>query len=182
MQPNKALQPTPSRFALRGCADAPSAVGHQLSTVASSGWLSLTFGFSLRRRNILVARSPSPHLHEISGRTARDQQCFLRPIGASICHDRCINLSRSEKYIFANLRYLQKTASSFPFYSERSLYYETCARMAEVSFVWAVLAEQGAAANPYPLRSWGCADLLPAVDHQQPQIARSGWLSLTLGQ
>ena len=27
-------------------------------------------------------------------------------------------------------------------------------------------AHQGAAANPYPLRSWGCADALPAVDHQ----------------
>ncbi len=32
--------------------------------------------------------------------------------------------------------------------------------MADVSVVWAILAEQGAAANPYPLRSWGCADLL----------------------
>ena len=29
-----------------------------------------------------------------------------------------------------------------------------------------IRTEQGAAANPYPLRSWGCADLLSAVDHQ----------------
>ena len=41
-------------------------------------------------------------------------------------------------------------------------------------------AEQGAAANPYPLRSWGCADPPPAVNHQYPQTARSGWQSLTL--
>ncbi len=61
-----------------GCADLLPAVDHQLPQFARSGWLSLTFGFSLRRRNILVARSPSPHLHEISRRTARDQQCFLR--------------------------------------------------------------------------------------------------------
>ncbi len=53
--------------------------------------------------------------------------------------------------------------------------------MAELSVIWAVLAEQGAAANPYPLRSWGCADLLPAVDHQLSPVARSGWLSLTFG-
>ncbi len=43
-------------------------------------------------------------------------------------------------------------------------------------------AHQGAAANPYPLRSWGCADLLPAVDHQLSPFARSGWLSLTFGE
>ena len=43
--PNKALQPTPSRFALRGCADPLPAVYHQLPHFARSGWLSLTLGY-----------------------------------------------------------------------------------------------------------------------------------------
>ena len=39
------------------------------------------------------------------------------------------------------------------------------------------------ALQPTPIRCAprGWADLLPAVDHQYPQFARSGWLSLTLG-
>ncbi len=44
--PNKALQPTPIRFAPRGCADLLPAVDHQLPQIARSGWLSLTLGYT----------------------------------------------------------------------------------------------------------------------------------------
>ncbi len=54
MKPNKALQPTPIRFAPRGCADPLPAVGHHYPQIARSGWLSLTFGqIFMSRRHFL---------------------------------------------------------------------------------------------------------------------------------
>ncbi len=149
-----------------GCAVPLPAVDHQLPQFARSGWLSLTFGFSLRRRNILVARSPFPHLHEISGRTARDQQRFLRLFGASVCHNRCINLSRSEKYIFANLRYLRKPPAHFNsivIALDTMKLVQGWQRFRLFGRCWPNKALQ-----PTPIRfaPRGCADLLPAVAHQ----------------
>ncbi len=42
--PNKALQPTPSRFAGWGCSDPLLAAHLRVGSIARSGWLSLTFG------------------------------------------------------------------------------------------------------------------------------------------
>ncbi len=45
IQPNKALQPTPSRFAGWGCSVPLLAAHRGVGLIARSGWLSLTFGF-----------------------------------------------------------------------------------------------------------------------------------------
>ncbi len=44
MMPNKALQPTPSRFAGWGCSDPLLAAHLRVGSITRSEWLSLTLG------------------------------------------------------------------------------------------------------------------------------------------
>ncbi len=55
IQPNKALQPTPSRFAGWGCSDPLSAAHLRVGLIARSGWLSLTLGIMKMKIIAIVA-------------------------------------------------------------------------------------------------------------------------------
>ncbi len=73
---------------------------------------------------------------------------------------------------FTNESFIKETT---PTVGEENL--ESMMKLIKELFPDAWKTEQGAAANPYPLRSWGCAVALPAVERQSSSLARSGWQS-----
>ncbi len=84
--PNKALQPTPSRFAGWGCSVPLLAAHLGVGLIARSGWLSLTFGFTMSNSTYLVNRYVSGEeailwkiyydtTHIVNGRDYTPAQC-----------------------------------------------------------------------------------------------------------